>query len=132
GRGDMDGARIQYRLALQSLDGYAPAQAGLGKIEAAEGRLDSAIALLRAAAEKLPLPEHVIALGDAYRAAGREAEAARQYRLVDAMDRIARENGVDSDMEMALFCADHGLHLEDALARARRAVAERPSIRAWD
>jgi Flp pilus assembly protein TadD len=41
-------------------------------------------------------------------------------------------NGFKTDLETALFDVDHGLRLESALARARRAQHERPSIQADD
>jgi tetratricopeptide (TPR) repeat protein len=37
-------------------------------------------------------------------------------------------NGVKTDLEIALFQVDHGIALPHALARARLAHAERPSI----
>ena len=43
-------------------------------------------------------------------------------------------NGVDTDLELALFTADHGRaeDLPRAVAQARAQVAVRPSIVAWD
>lgn len=74
----------------------------------------------------------MIALGDVYQAAGQTAKTAQQYELVRAMEQLYRANGVEMDMEMALFDADHESRLPEAIARARRAMAQRPSIYAAD
>ena len=48
--------------------------------------------------------------------------------LVGAIDRLQRANGVRVDLETALFDVDHGIRLQRALALARAARADRPSI----
>jgi tetratricopeptide (TPR) repeat protein len=80
----------------------------------------------------MPVPEFVIALGDVYTAAGQPDEAAKQYALVDAMQQLYQENGVDTDVEMALFAADHDRDLDEALKQARAGYDKRPSIRTAD
>ena len=80
----------------------------------------------------MPLPEFVIALGDVYTVSGQPDEAAKQYALVDAMQQLYRENGIDTDVEMALFDADHDRNLDEALKQARDAYDKRASIRTAD
>jgi Flp pilus assembly protein TadD len=80
----------------------------------------------------VPLPQLVGTLGDLLRLSGREREAREQYAVVGAIERLLRANGVRTDLETALFDVDHGLRLRDALARARGAHGERPSIEADD
>jgi tetratricopeptide (TPR) repeat protein len=80
----------------------------------------------------MPLPEFVIGLGETHEAAGRPAEAAKQYDLVRAMQQLFAANGVDTDLELALFDADHGRDPQAALALARSAYARRPNIKAAD
>jgi tetratricopeptide (TPR) repeat protein len=132
GRGRLDAAAREYRAALAAFPAYAPAFDALARVEAARGRLDRAIALEREAADRAPLPEHVGFLGDLYGAGGRSRLAREQYGLVGAIERLLVANGFKTDLETALFDVDHGLRLDSALARARRAQRERPSIQADD
>jgi len=70
----------------------------------------------------------VAQLGDLYRANGQQAKAHKQYALIGVIERLLVANGVKTDLETALFDADHGIRLPAALALARAARAERPSI----
>ncbi|MCW5852563.1 MAG: tetratricopeptide repeat protein [Anaerolineae bacterium] len=130
--GNLPAAEIELRTVLALHTGYVPALAGLGRVYAARGQWDDASLLLRQAVDVMPMPEYVILLGDVYTAAGRPDEAATQYALVRAIQQLHRANGVELDMESALFDADHDHDLPDALVRARAAYAQRPSIHAAD
>jgi tetratricopeptide (TPR) repeat protein len=118
----------EYRGALAVRPGYVYAVDALAQIEAFRGRIHRAIVVERGASEAIPLPQFVGSLGDFLHAAGRAKEAARQYALVRAIDRLLRANGVKVDLESALFDVDHGVDLHGAPVRARLARAERPSI----
>ncbi|MEA2594584.1 MAG: hypothetical protein QOF01_1053 [Thermomicrobiales bacterium] len=131
-KGDLDAAEIQYLASLTTLDGYVYGLAGLARVAAARGDLPGAIDLFTQAIQTMPLPEFVIALGDVYFASGQPDEAAKQYALVEAMQQLYRQNGVDTDVEMALFDADHDRNLDDALKQARAGYDKRPSIRTAD
>jgi len=97
----------------------------LAQVEAARGRLRAAIRLERQAAETIPLPQFVGLLGDLYRVTGRPVAARRQYATIGAIERLLAANGVRTDLETALFDADHG---RPSVAAARRAQRLRPSI----
>ncbi len=115
--------RMPYRLALYRFPAYAPATAGLARVDAARGGSGPAIARLRGVVDRLPLPEYVIALGEAELAAGRPgARRARDLALVRAEQRLLAANGVNTDTEIALFEADHGSPAR-AVTLARRAWA---------
>jgi tetratricopeptide (TPR) repeat protein len=131
-RGRPGAAAREYRTALAAFPGYVQALDALARVEAARGRLGRAIALERDAAERSPLPELVGYLGDLYRAQGRPRLAREQYELVSAIERLLVANGVRTELETALFDVDHGLRLDAALERARRAHRARPSIQADD
>lgn len=132
GAGRLARAGREFRHALAVFPGYAPALDALARVEASQGDLRHAIALARKASERAPLPETVGLLGDLYTAAGDPRRAEEQYRLVRAIDRLLRSNGVRTDLELALFDLDHGLRLRRALARAREARELRPSVFADD
>jgi tetratricopeptide (TPR) repeat protein len=76
---------------------------------------------------RYPLPEYVIALGDLQTVAGRLADARRSYALVRVEERLFRAAGVNIDLELALFDADHG-RPRAALAAARAEWDRRRSV----
>jgi tetratricopeptide (TPR) repeat protein len=126
--GRLGAAAAQYREALAVFPGYVHALDALAQVEGARGRLAHAIALERRAVAETPLPQFVGYLGDLYAAAGRPALARRQYALIDVIGRLFTANGVKTDLETALFRADHGIRLRETLDLARLARNERPSV----
>jgi tetratricopeptide (TPR) repeat protein len=130
--GNLEAAEQQYQRALSLLPDYVPAIVALAHIHAAEGRLDDAVRLLADATQRMPLPEYVIALGDVYTRQGKREQAQEQYELVAVIDKLFASNGVNTDLEIALFMADHDLDLPASLQKARAAYAARPSIHAAD
>jgi len=131
-RGNLDRAEQEYQRTLQDRPKYVYALAGLGRLQAARGNLPEAIRLLNQAVGLVPLPEFVITLGDLYQVSNQQEEADQQYQLVVVIEKLFRANGVDMDMEIALFNADHDRNLEETLALARKAYANRPSIHGAD
>ena len=131
-RGDLRDAEQTYRAALSVRPDYVYALAGVARVRAAEGHYEEAIGAYQEIVKRLPLPEFVIALGDLYEATGRPAEAKRQYDLVQAMQQLNASAGVDVDMELALFDADHGIDPAGTVKRARAAYERRSSIYAAD
>ena len=137
-QGDLRAAANTYRAAAQQRPGYAYAEAGLAKVEAARGRTRRAIERYEAIIERLPLPEFVIALGELYEARGDLDLARQQYALVDAMQQMNADAGMNVDMELALFNADRltdeqmGLDAERVVEQAQAAYAARPTVYAAD
>lgn len=131
-RGEVDQAEKVYTEALAMFPDYFYAQTGLAKVEASRGNFDKAIEIYLKVTQRLPLSEFIIELGDLYSLTNRLELAQKQYDLVRAIQKIYRENGVNTDMEMALFEADHNNDLPQALERARQEYAARPSIKAAD
>ena len=127
-RGDLTNAEQTYTAALEARPDYVYALAGIARVRAAQGRYDEAIGAYQEIVKRLPLPEFVIALGDIYDATGRPAEAKRQYDLVHAMQQLNASAGVDVDMELSLFDADHGADPAATVNRARASYTRRPSI----
>ena len=127
-QGRVAAAEREYRSALAVRPGYVYAFDGLAQVEAARGRLRLAVAYERRAAETIPLPQFVAALGDLEQVAGNATAARRQYALIGAIQKVLRANGVRTDLETALFDVDHAVRLPNALSLAKAAHDERPSI----
>jgi tetratricopeptide (TPR) repeat protein len=130
-RGRYGAAERAYREALAGQPSYPMAEAGLARLDAGRGRFASAIRRYRRVSETIPLPEYAIGLAEAEQAAGRLAAARRDYALVEAQARLLRSNGVNADVDLALFEANHG-DPSQALSLGRRAWAEAPSVRSAD
>jgi len=130
--GQLDRAVAWYRESIARDPTFVPPRAGLAKVEAARGRLESAIHGYRWVVERYPAPEYVIALADTLAVAGRRAEAAPQYALVHVEEELFQANGVNVDLEIALFDADHRIDLTAGLAAARAEWGRRQSIHVAD
>ena len=129
--GRVQRAASAYHAALHYDDTFVPPLAGLAKVAWAAGDVDDAIARYRTVVARYPLPEHVIALGDLYATTGRTALAQRQYALVRTEEQLFRANGVNVDLELALFDADHG-RPSDGLRAAREEWSRRHSVHVAD
>jgi tetratricopeptide (TPR) repeat protein len=136
GAGRLAAAEAAYRRAVDGLGGHGPAEVGLARVAAARGDLAGAARLLAPAADRLPLPATVALLGDVRAALGDKDAAAAQYRLVRVIEQLNQANGVAVDLELARFEADHARDPRadrgKAVAMARRALAERPTIYGQD
>jgi tetratricopeptide (TPR) repeat protein len=130
--GQLQEAAKDYDLATKTLPNYPPALAGQARIAAARGELEDAAALYQQAFDRMPLAEYAILLGDVYAEMGERQKAAQQYALVRVIDKLYRANGVNTDLEIALFYADHDMKLQTSLQKARAAYEARPSIHAAD
>ncbi len=130
-RGRVGEAAYWYRRARYLAPEYPPPSAGLAKVAWARGDTARAIAGYRAVVRRYPAPEYVIALDDLYRTSGRPRLAARTASLVRAEQRLFRANGVNVDLELALFEADRG-RPRAALTAARAAWRRRRSIQVAD
>lgn len=130
-RGRVGEAAAAYRLALTRVPGYPPASAGLAQVEGAQGKYAPAISRLRDVVARLPLPQYIVALGETELAAGRRAQATRDLALVGAEEQLLRANGVNTDVDLALFEANHGSPAR-AVTLGRRAWAQAPSVRSAD
>jgi tetratricopeptide (TPR) repeat protein len=130
--GDVSAALKEYERTLFQRPDYLHARAGVARVKAARGDYTGAAEIYQEITRTVPFPEYVIALADVQRAAGDASAAGKTEALVQAIDRLFRENGVNTDVEMALFHADRDIDIEATVKDARRALADRPSIHAWD
>jgi tetratricopeptide (TPR) repeat protein len=130
--GRISEAEREYEMTLAGFPDYVYALAGLGRVRAAQDRLEDAISLLERASQRIPVPEFMITLGDLYQGTGQTEAAQKQYELLKVIQKLYEANGVDMDLEIALFNADHDIDLEATLVQARQAYERRPSIYAAD
>ena len=131
GTGDVRTAAGWFRRA-RDLNPYGvDALAGLAKVAWARGRQAIAIQRYTEVVERYPSPEHLIALGDLYATTGQPELAEQQYAVVRATAELAAANGVNVDLELALFFADHG-EPEAALAAVEEEWERRRSIHVAD
>jgi len=103
-----------------------------GLAEAAASRHDwqGAIAWGHKAIDASPQnPEALKILGDAYAELGRSAEADQQYHL---LEHLAHSFPRIYDRHWALFCADKGSKVDDALTLARKDLELRQDVHAYD
>jgi len=129
--GDALGATAAYEQALSLVPDHAPSLAGLGRLAVGDGDLEVARERFARAAEIVPLPEYVIALGETLDAMGDAAGARDQFELASVLITLFRSNGVIVDVDLALFEADHGDPTK-ALELATAGFAATPTIRAAD
>ncbi len=130
-RGRYWAAEQAYRQALAGEPAYPAAEAGLARLDAGRGRFAPAIRRYRRVVERIPLPEYAVGLAETEQAAGMAAAARRDYALVQAEVGLLRANGVNADVDLALFEANHG-DRSRALKLGARAWAAAPSVRSAD
>nr|MDP9328464.1 tetratricopeptide repeat protein [Actinomycetota bacterium] len=118
--GRLGKAAEQYRLGTNLAPAFVPPQAGLAKVAWARGDVREAIARYTEVTQRYPSPEYVIALGDLYQLTGETELAREQFDLVSTIQRLFVSNGVNVDLELSLYQADHG----DAAAALETARAE--------
>lgn len=131
-RGDLRFAAAagHFRNALAVSPGNPLALEAWGETEAARGNLERAIAFQRQAVARRFSPEFASSLGDLYIVAGRPKAAAKAYDLARRQEQRLAENGVDTDLDRAMFQLEHGIDLPGSLALARRGYAQRPGTEA--
>src|SRR5438093_719014 len=116
-------AEQHYRDALTTMPGYFRALASLGRVRAARGDLPDAIAQYEHAVNIIPDPAFVAALGDLYKRVGRDDDAEKQYRLVEAIGKISVYS-----RQQALFYADHDVKPQEAYSIAAKEYSIRKDI----
>ncbi len=122
--GKLHEAKVAYASASQAFPGHPFAVIGYAKAIASEGDPNGALELLRGAAAKSPTPDVFVKMGDLLEQLGRHDEAERQYALAEA----AWRTEAPEPKNLARFLADHDRKIEEAVAIAEKAAAERHDI----
>jgi tetratricopeptide (TPR) repeat protein len=126
--GRTDSAHRHVTGALRIFPGYPSARAELALVELARGRLRSATAHARTAANSVPTQQAVGLLAALLERAGKTEDARRQRGAVGLIERVLRANGVQVDLESAVYRADYRIEPAKTVQLARRGRAARPSI----
>lgn len=130
--GDFPSADTAYLAALTIHPGDYRALAALGKLRANNGRYEEAIVLYQKAIAVVPMPVFVAELGDLYSKTGNQAEAHKQYALVEYIGLLGHINQVLHNRDLALFYADHDRKLAEALDLAQKELEVRHDVYTWD
>ncbi len=130
--GKIADAENSYRAALESYPGFHRALSGLARVSAAEHKYDEAAQFYVQAIGVIPLPIYAAALGDVYQKMERADDARKQYELVEYIARLNAMNKLVYNRELALFYADHDLHLPESAELARNELQVRKDIYTWD
>lgn len=131
-RGEYKEADRYYEAALRVFDGYHLALAGLGKVHAAQGNYEDAIAYYQQAVSIIPQPDYLAALGDLYTVTGQPEQAQLQYETVEYIGKLAEINRQIYNRQLANFYSDHDIHLTEALALALAELESRKDIYGYD
>lgn len=129
--GRLKAADRYYREGLRLDPSYTALLAGRAKVAAARGDAPTALARYDEVVRRLPVPTYLIAYADLLRSMGRDAEAARQDAVIDATRALFEEQGVNVDLEIALYDADRGRG-KSALRAARSGWQRQRSVEAAD
>lgn len=119
-RGETAEALRQYEAALRTDPAQAQALGGRARALAGLGRGGEAVRDYRMALGRTPVPQLALELGELLDALGREQEARVPYDLLGALAARDGSNGVDDDVVLGLYEADHG----DPAAAVRRLSQE--------
>ena len=105
--------------------------AGRARVLAAMDETEAALADYAEVVRRMPDPLVLVEYGEFLEILGRADEAAEQYAVADAARALAGAGGVEPDVEIALYDADHGRPTE-ALATAQGQYKIRRSVHVED
>ena len=117
--------------ALQAVPGHLPALVSTARLQTARGELEGAVETWQSVVTRQPLPEYLTELGELLDHLGRTDEADAQFAVVRTTIELLDASGVRTDLETALFEADHGSAAR-ALTQARAEWARRTSVHVAD
>ncbi|MBS1903576.1 MAG: tetratricopeptide repeat protein [Bacteroidetes bacterium] len=124
--GKLDTAQFLYNGILEERPNYGFALSGLAMVAVAKHDYPTAIEHLVKATQVLP--EHIFLeqLSDLYVAMGDREDAKQLEEKVIAAFAVHEADGWNVAREYALYCANHGIHLDEALTRAEADYRTRP------
>jgi tetratricopeptide (TPR) repeat protein len=117
-------AHREYRHADFVFPDHPLAAEGLARAMADDGAYAAALVRVKQLLARTPSPALLAFAGDLLSALGRTGEAETQYRLAEA----AWQTDAPEPARLALFLADRGRRIDDAVRLAERAAADRADI----
>ncbi|MFN7994592.1 MAG: tetratricopeptide repeat protein [Bryobacteraceae bacterium] len=130
--GALTDAGRSYEQAARTFPGYHAAEAGLGRMRAAEGNDAEAIGHYRKAQGSVPLPDYTAALETLYTLSAQPAKAREQRELLDFTDRMARVAAEKTNRNLALIYADEGRNLDRAMELVDEELKVRKDVYTFD
>ena len=124
--GDVGAAKAQYAIAKQTLPDYYLVLVGEGKVAAAQGDYEQAIALYEQLVDRLPQPAFVATLGDFYTLAGDETAAQQQYNTVSFIADLETTDQALYGRQLALFYANHDTNINRCPGLCRSRTSQPP------
>jgi tetratricopeptide (TPR) repeat protein len=121
----LDDADREFRRAVFLFPNYPLAVIGQGKVRAARGDREGALAIYVGQLKRTPTLDLAARIGDLHAARGDAAQSERYYQLAED---LAGPGMVQTEANLALYLADHDRKLSDAVAIAEAVVAKRRDI----
>jgi tetratricopeptide (TPR) repeat protein len=118
-------AERAFRRAVFVFPNYPHGVVGLGKVKAARGDRDAALALYLDQMTRTPTLDLAAKIGDLYAGAGNTAEAERYYQTAED---LAGPAVAQTEANLALFLAEHGRKVPQAVAVAEAVAKTRHDI----
>lgn len=130
-QGRLEAAGRVLATAQQAEPGRLLAIVSSARLQTARGDLEGAAESWKDVVARQPLPEYLTELGELLAHLGRTDESEEQYDVVRTTIELLDASGVKSDLETAIFEADHGSP-EQALAQAQDEWSRRASVHVAD
>lgn len=130
-RGEPAESLRAHEAALRADPAEHAALAGRGRALAALGRTPEALRAYRTVLVKRPSPQYALELGELYESLGRGGAARAQYDVLRARVRAGAAGGVNDELVLGRFEADHG-DAGSAVRRLRAEWARHPSVAVAD
>jgi|GEM_PF-194072 len=126
-RGELKDALRRFQEAVRLDPDQRAAQAGQGRTLAALGRITEALTAYQMALARQPCPQYALELGELYESLGMGEAARAEYDVLRARVRQDMAGGVDDELVLGIFEADHG-YPEAAVRRLRAEWERQPGI----
>lgn len=130
-RGLLERAEDNLAQARRANPDYLAAAVSHARLAVAQGDLAVAERRWTGVVRRVPLPEYLLELGEVQLERGRASEAEQQFSIIRTTSRLFDASGVNTDLETAIFEADHGSPAR-ALRMARAEWSARQSIHVAD